>query len=179
MKYDGAVVFVGSKFHSIIYMDQKNTNPSNSVFRAFDPSSSIKALFDLSVGGEDVGVTLVEDGHGRASEELTTGSTKLNVVTGEVVNVALGKHSVILELGLAERGGVSSNDDKLGLPGAKGLQRGLVAENILSGLDNKRKARVNGVGCLLGLLGGHLCTSVGLLLKARLVEALRSCLGLS
>jgi len=37
------------------------------------------------------------------------------VVTGEVVDVGLGKHGVVLELTLAERRGVASNDDKLGL----------------------------------------------------------------
>jgi hypothetical protein len=61
----------------------------------------------------------------------------------------------------------TGNDDKLGLAGTEGLQRRLVSEDVLSGLHHKRQARVDGVGTgLLGLLDrGHLCTSVGDLLK--------------
>jgi hypothetical protein len=39
------------------------------------------------------------------------------VVTREVVNRGLGKHSVVLELTLAERRSVGSDDDQLGLAG--------------------------------------------------------------
>jgi hypothetical protein len=35
----------------------------------------------LSVGGEDVRVTLVKDSHGGATEELSTGGSKLNLST--------------------------------------------------------------------------------------------------
>lgn len=37
------------------------------------------------------------------------------IVTGEVVDVGLGKHGVVLEFTLPERRGVASNDDELGL----------------------------------------------------------------
>jgi hypothetical protein len=50
------------------------------------------------------------------------------VVTGEVVDVGLGEHGVVLELRLAERWGVASNDDKLGLSGAESLEGRLVSE---------------------------------------------------
>lgn len=40
----------------------------------------------------------------------------------------LGQHAVVLELGLAERRSVASNDDELGLAGAEGLEGRLVAE---------------------------------------------------
>lgn len=39
-----------------------------------------------------------------------------------------------LELGLSERRCVAGDDDELGLAGAKGLERGLVAESDLAGL---------------------------------------------
>ena len=97
------------------------------------------------------------------------------VVTSKVVDVALGKHRVVLKFGLAERGCVAcscrsvsvishgwtsdrkrtGNDDELGLSGTESLEGRLVSEHVLAGLHNKREARVNGVGSgLLGLLGG-------------------------
>lgn len=69
----------------------------------------------------------------------------------------LGKHGVVLELRLPQRGGVASNDDELGLASAEALEGRLVSEGDLTGLHNKRKARVDGVGGSLVLLGGHLC----------------------
>ncbi len=46
-----------------------------------------------------------------------------------MVDVGLGQHRVVLELTLAERRGVASNDDELGLSGAEGLKCGLVSES--------------------------------------------------
>jgi len=148
------------------------------------------------LGGEDVGVTGVDDGHGGATEELTAGGTELDlyygkrfksvkvdppktlcvlaerassqgsrvsmssramikapsrdmrffilsfsigcggtyVVAGEVVHGSLAEHGVVLELRLAERGGVAGDDDELGLAGAEGLEGGLVTKSDLSGL---------------------------------------------
>lgn len=40
----------------------------------------------------------------------------------------LRKHGVVLQLRFAERGSVASNDDKLGLPRSKGLERRLVPQ---------------------------------------------------
>jgi hypothetical protein len=85
------------------------------------------------------------------------------VVSSEVVDVALGEHGVVLKLGLAERGSVSGNDDKLGFSGTESLKGRLVSEDELSGLHNKRKARVDGVGAgLLGLLGGGFIISISI-----------------
>lgn len=59
------------------------------------PSSTACALPDNVVphlcngGGEDVGVTSINDGHGGATEHLTTGSTQLNVLSIVSVCVAL------------------------------------------------------------------------------------------
>jgi len=51
----------------------------------------------------------------------------------------LGHHGVVLELRLAQRRGVGSDEDQLRLSGAKGLQGAAVAEDDLAGLDNKGK----------------------------------------
>jgi hypothetical protein len=78
------------------------------------------------------------------------------VVAAEVVDGALGQHAVVLELTLAERRGVASNDDELGLAGAEGLEGGLVTQGDLSGLHHQRQLGVDAVGILLVLLdGGH------------------------
>jgi len=59
---------------------------------------------------------------------------KTYVVAGEVVDGSLAEHGVVLELRLAERGGVAGNDDELGLAGAEGLEGGLVTKSDLAGL---------------------------------------------
>jgi hypothetical protein len=59
------------------------------------------------------------------------------VVAGEVVDGGLAEHGVVLELRLAERGGVAGNDDELGLAGAEGLEGGLVTKSDLSGLFSR------------------------------------------
>ena len=46
-----------------------------------------------------------------------------------MVDGGLGQHGVVLQLALAERGSVASDDDQLGLAGTKALQRRLVAES--------------------------------------------------
>ena len=51
-----------------------------------------------------------------------------HIVPSEVVDVCLGEHRIVFELTLAERRSVASNNDQLGLAGAKGLESGLVAK---------------------------------------------------
>ena len=59
------------------------------------PSSTACALHDIVVlhlcdgGGEDVGVTGIDNGHGGATEHLTASSTQLNVLSNRSVCVAL------------------------------------------------------------------------------------------
>ena len=50
------------------------------------------------------------------------------VVTSEVVDVGLRQHGVVLEFGLAQRRGVSGDDDELGLSGSKGLEGRFVSK---------------------------------------------------
>ena len=50
------------------------------------------------------------------------------VVAVEVVDSGLGEHGVVLKLRLAERRGVASNNDELGLSAAESLEGRLVTE---------------------------------------------------
>lgn len=95
------------------------------------------------------------------------------VVAREMVDRGLGKHGVVLKLRLSQGRSVARDDDELGLAGTQTLEGRLVSEsdprksvcvmddaqdlNVLARLHNKRKARVDGVGGSLVLLGGHLC----------------------
>jgi hypothetical protein len=72
------------------------------------------------------------------------------------VDRSLGQHAVVLQLRLAERRSVASNDDQLGLARAQRLQRALVADSNLAGLHDKRQLGVDAVGiALVLLLRGH------------------------
>lgn len=48
------------------------------------------------------------------------------VVAGEVVDLGLGEHAVVLELRLPQRRGVAGDDNELGLSGAQALEGRLV-----------------------------------------------------
>jgi len=111
------------------------------------------------------------------------------VVAGEVVDGGLSEHAVVLELRLAERRGVASNDDELGLAGAEGLEGGLVAKSDLAGLcwksdtalhgvrifardahlDRQRQLGVDAVGGLCALLWCH-CAGIKMREMAVIVE---------
>lgn len=54
--------------------------------------------------------------------------TSTYVVSGKVVNVGLGQHGVVLELALAQRRSVASNDNQLGLASAQTLEGRLVSQ---------------------------------------------------
>ena len=66
-------------------------------------------------GPDDIAVPRVGDGEGADPEVLAAGGAKLVVVAGVVVDASLGKHSVVLNLGLAERWRVVRDDHQLGL----------------------------------------------------------------
>jgi len=73
-----------------------------------------------------------------------------------VVDVALGKHRVVLEGRLAKGRAVGGNEDQLSLVGTKSLKGSLVSKVSLSRLHDELEARVGVLGVLLGLLnGGH------------------------
>lgn len=52
---------------------------------------------------------------------IAAGGGLTYVVAVEVVHGGLGEHSVVLELGLAQRRAVPGDEDELGLAGAEGL----------------------------------------------------------
>lgn len=70
-----------------------------------------------------------------------------------------------LELRLAERRGVGSDQDQLGLAAAERLEGSLVAQRDLSGLDDEGQTLTEGVAGLVLAVAGHLgcgCRVVGL-----------------
>lgn len=69
--------------------------------------------------------------------------TEIDVVSLEVVHLALGKHGVVLEFGLTKRGGVRRDENELGLARAQSLDSGLEAERILARLHDQREARID------------------------------------
>merc|ERR1719209_2291406 len=79
-------------------------------------------------GPDDVAVPRVSDRQGADPEVLATGSAELIVVSSVVVDPGLGQHGVVLNLGLAERGGVVGDDHQLGLSTPQGFEGLLVAE---------------------------------------------------
>ena len=48
------------------------------------------------------------------TEQLASSSAERNVGARKVVHGGLGEHGVVLQLGLAERGAVASDEDQLG-----------------------------------------------------------------
>ena len=106
-------------------------------------------LYLLLGGGENVGITSIDDGKNGAVEELTAGSAKVGVVTRVVVDGGLGKHGKVLDLGLAEGRAVGGDEDHLGLALAEGLGGGLVAEDGLTGLHDQLKTGVHVLHVLL------------------------------
>lgn len=106
-------------------------------------------LYLLLGGGEDVGITSIDDGKDGAVVELTASSTKVGVVTRVVVDGGLGKHGKVLDLGLAKGRAVGGDEDHLGLALAEGLGGGLVAEDGLAGLHDQLEAGVHVLHVLL------------------------------
>jgi hypothetical protein len=105
----------------------------------------------LVLSSQDVGISGINDTHGGDVEELSASGSKLNVGSRVMVDRDLGEHSVVLNLGLPQRRAVVSDEDKLGLVEAEGLEGGLVSKDSLSGAHNHLKARV-GVLAVLSLL---------------------------
>jgi len=105
--------------------------------------------------GEDVGVTSVGDRHNGNTVELTARGTEIDVVTGVVVDIGLGQHSVVLKLGTAESGAVGRDHQKLSLARSQSLEGALQAEGVLTRLDDQLKLAVDAFGSLSSLLRGH------------------------
>lgn len=89
------------------------------------------------------------------AEELTGSSTKSDVGALVVVNGSLGKHGVVLDLGLAKRRSVGRDQNKLGLAGAHVLKSALKTESNLTRLDHELELGVDVVLRRLLSLGCH------------------------
>jgi hypothetical protein len=55
------------------------------------------------------------------------------VVASKVVDLGLGKHSVVFQLRLAQRRGIAGDDDELGLSRAESLEGRFVSESDCEG----------------------------------------------
>lgn len=89
------------------------------------------------------------------AEELTGSSTESNVGALVVVDRSLGKHGVVLDLGLAQGRGVGRDENELSLASAHVLESALKAESDLTRLDNKLELGVDVVLRRLLSLGCH------------------------
>ena len=76
---------------------------------------SLGSLLLLGGRADDVRIAGVGDAHGADAEVLAAGSAEVDVVASVVVHRGLGEHGVVLDLRLAEGGGVARQDDELGL----------------------------------------------------------------
>ena len=97
----------------------------------------------LRHGVHDVRVTGVGDAEARDAEVAAARGPEVVVVTAEVVDLGLGEHGVVLELGLAEARHVLGDDHELGLAGAQRLERGLVPEGVLARLHHQLQGAVD------------------------------------
>lgn len=95
------------------------------------------------------------------AEELTGSSTKGDVGALVVVNGSLGKHGVVLDLGLAQRRRVGRDEHQLGLARAHVLESALKAESDLTRLDDKLELGVDVVLGRLLSLGCHCSVGEG------------------
>lgn len=66
-----------------------------------------------------------------------------------MVDTSARKHSIVLNLGTAERRAVGGDKDELSLSLTKSLQGGLVSEAVLTTLHDQSQARVNGLSGFL------------------------------
>lgn len=74
--------------------------------------------------------------HARVHVVRVSTSAEVDVVAGVVVDAGLGKHGVVLNLGLLQGRAVGGNDDQPSLALAQCLERRLVAELRLAGLHD-------------------------------------------
>ena len=105
--------------------------------------------------GEDVRITWVDDGHAGDTEVLFASGSKGVVVPGVDKSrrvVLLGnlcEHGVVLNLGLAKGGAVVRHDDEACLSLPEELEGLLVAELVLSRLDDKLELAVDVISRVL------------------------------
>ena len=115
----------------------------------------INLLF-LVGGRQDIGVSSIGNAHNRAVEELSAGSSHSRVVTGIVVDLGLGQHGHVFNLGLSKVRAVGGDEDHLGLALSKSLHGVLVTQNGLTRLHDQLETTVHRVlGLFLHSAGGE------------------------
>ncbi len=118
------------------------------------PEKKRKDLF-RGHGADDVRVPGISNAQAADSEVLSACSTQVDVVATVMVHPGLGKHGVVLDLWLAKRWTVVGDDNELALATAQRLERGAIAQRVLTGFHHQRQPVVDALLRLLGLLHGH------------------------
>ncbi len=106
-------------------------------------------------GADDVRVPGISNAQAADSEVFAACSTQVDVVATVMVHPGLGKHGVVLDLWLAKRWTVVGDDYELALATAQRLERGAIAQRVLTGFHHQRQPVVDALLRLLGLLDGH------------------------
>lgn len=65
-------------------------------------------------GAENIRITSVSDYNAGDTKILSAGSSQIHAVSAVVMHNSLGKHSVVLQLGLTERRAIVGDEHKLG-----------------------------------------------------------------
>lgn len=119
----------------------------------------VKECIDLSTssdGLDDIRITRISDTETRNAEELTTSSSKIDIVSTVVMDSGLGKHGVVFNLRLSQRRTVVRDNDQLALSLTKRFESGLVSQQVLSTLHDKSQAGVDVLHSFLLLFTRHL-----------------------
>lgn len=128
-------------------------------YRSVSFTNNIAVLYLLSYlslgDGEDIRITGVGDCHNGNTVELTARGTQIDVVTGVVVDIGLGQHSVVLQLRAAESRAVRRDQQELCLTSSHSLENALQSESVFSRLDDQCELAVNSFRSLGTLLRGH------------------------
>merc|ERR1719203_1691189 len=123
----------------------------------------------------DVGITWVCDREAAHTVVASARCAKLVVVSAEMVNTGLGKHSVVFNLALAQGWAIVRDQNQLCLALPQRFQRCLGSQAVLATLHDQGKTSIDAVeslGLLGGLLVGHGEVSVDRGMAAAIEEGL-------
>jgi hypothetical protein len=92
---------------------------------------------------ENVWISSINDSHSGAAVIFTAGSSQRDVVSRVEDNTSLSQNSIVFDLGFADGGTVVGEDDESCFSWSEGSESGLVAEYILSTLDDETEFAVD------------------------------------
>ena len=108
---------------------------------------------------ENIRITSIQNAHSRGVQHLSASSSQITAISLIVMNSGLGKHSIVLNLGLSQRRAVGSNKDQLSyalpplrtqtLSATQTFQNWFVSELKLSASHDKLQLGVNAISVLL------------------------------